>query len=46
VGEPTGSRLVSLHNVAWTLALMDEMGAAIRAGTFERLRTATLAVWG
>jgi queuine tRNA-ribosyltransferase len=46
VGEPTGSRLVSLHNVAWTLALMDAMGAAIRAGTFERLRTATLAVWG
>lgn len=46
VGEPTASRLVSLHNVAWTIALMEAMGAAIRAGTFDSLRRATLAVWG
>ena len=37
VGEPTASRLVSIHNLAWTLALMDRMRAAITAGTFDVL---------
>ncbi|MCU1396289.1 MAG: tgt [Ilumatobacteraceae bacterium] len=46
VGEPTGPRLVSLHNIAWTLQLMDRMRAAIAAGTFEVLRQQVLAVWG
>jgi queuine tRNA-ribosyltransferase len=46
VGEPTASRLLSLHNVAWTLALMDRMRAAIEAGTFDALRREVLAVWG
>jgi queuine tRNA-ribosyltransferase len=45
VGEPTASRLVSLHNVAWTLQLMSEMRSAIAAGTFERLRRGVLEVW-
>jgi queuine tRNA-ribosyltransferase len=45
VGEPTASRLVSLHNVAWTIGLMDRMRAAIVAGTFESLRSDVLAVW-
>ena len=38
VGEPTAARLVSLHNVAWTLDLMARMRAAIEHGTFGRLR--------
>ena len=46
VGEPTGLRLLSLHNVAWTLQLMAEMRAAIAAGTFAELRAGVLAVWG
>ena len=46
VGEPTASRLVSYHNVAWTLDLMARMRAAIVAGTFEPLRRDVLAVWG
>ena len=46
VGEPTGSRLVSLHNVSWTLQLMDRMKAAIAVGTFAALRREVLAVWG
>ena len=46
VGEPTASRLVSLHNIAWTLQLMDRMKAAITAGTFDALRRDVLAVWG
>ena len=31
-GEPTAPRLLTLHNVAWTLRLVDRMRAAIRAG--------------
>ena len=46
VGEPTGARLVSLHNVAWTLQLMDRMREAIAAGSFDSLRRRVLAVWG
>ena len=45
VGEPTASRLVSLHNVAWTIDLMSRMREAIRAGTFDSLRRDVLAVW-
>ena len=46
VGEPTASRLLSIHNVAWTIALMGSMRAAIEAGTFESLRRSVLDVWG
>ena len=46
VGEPTASRLVSLHNVAWTLRLLEQMRAAIMDGTFQDLRRDVLAVWG
>lgn len=45
VAEPTASRLVSLHNVAWTFTLMDHMRSAITAGTFDDFRRQTLAVW-
>jgi queuine tRNA-ribosyltransferase len=46
VGEPTASRLLSIHNVAWTLELMDRMRQAIAAGTFAALRSQVLSVWG
>ena len=46
VGEPTAARLVSLHNVSWTLQLMDRMKAAIADGSFQSLRSDVLAVWG
>jgi queuine tRNA-ribosyltransferase len=46
VGEPTASRLLSIHNVAWTIALMASMREAIQAGTFESLRRSVLDVWG
>jgi len=46
VGEPTASRLVSIHNIAWTLSLMGTMRAAIIAGQFSSLRQDILAVWG
>ena len=44
VGEPTALRLVTVHNLAWTLRLVSEMRAAIEAGTFEPLRQRVLAV--
>jgi queuine tRNA-ribosyltransferase len=45
VGEPTASRLVSLHNISWTLQLMAGMRASIEDGSFESLRHEVLAVW-
>ena len=45
VGEPTGSRLVSLHNLAWTIDLMNRMRSAIIDGSFESLRADILSVW-
>lgn len=45
VGEPTASRLVSLHNISWTLQLMARVRAAIETGTFGFLRQEVLAVW-
>jgi queuine tRNA-ribosyltransferase len=45
VHEPTASRLVSIHNLAWTFALMDRMRTAIAAGTFDALRAEIGAVW-
>ena len=46
VGEPTASRLVSVHNISWTLQLMDRIRSAITDGTFGGLRREILAVWG
>ena len=46
VAEPTASRLVSLHNLAWTLSLMRRAREAIIAGRFAELRREVLAVWG
>ncbi len=45
VGEPTASRLVSMHNLAWTFALMDNMRSSITEGTFDQFRREILAVW-
>lgn len=46
VGEPTGPRLVSIHNIAWTLQLMERMRTAITAGRFDSMRREVLAIWG
>ena len=46
VNEPTAARLLSLHNVAWTLDLMSRMRQAITESRFEALRREVLAVWG
>jgi queuine tRNA-ribosyltransferase len=46
VGEPTAARLVSVHNVAWTISLMSQMREAIANGTFQALRRSVLDIWG
>ncbi|HUF98353.1 MAG TPA: tRNA guanosine(34) transglycosylase Tgt [Ilumatobacter sp.] len=46
VGEPTASRLVSLHNVAWTIHLMSRMRASIVDGSFQSVRREVLSIWG
>jgi queuine tRNA-ribosyltransferase len=46
VGEPTAARLLSIHNVAWTIQLMERLRGAIASGTFEQIRSDILAVWG
>jgi queuine tRNA-ribosyltransferase len=46
VNEPTVSRLLTWHNVAWTLDLMDRLRTSITDGTFDGLRQQILDVWG
>ena len=46
VGEPTASRLVSLHNVAWTISFMNDLRRSILEGSFQRMRAEVLSVWG
>ena len=46
VGEPTAARLLSIHNVAWTIALMGSMRSAIEEGTFDSMRRSVLDIWG
>jgi len=45
VGEPSASRLISLHNVSWTISLMAKMRASIVTGDFPSLRNEILAIW-
>jgi queuine tRNA-ribosyltransferase len=45
VGEPSAARLVSLHNVAWTVQLMDRIRSAIVDGNLAPLRRDVLNVW-
>jgi queuine tRNA-ribosyltransferase len=46
VNEPTAGRLLTVHNLHWTLDLVRRMQQAIAAGTFDSLRRDVLAVWG
>ena len=46
VREPSAARLLSFHNLAWTLDLMDRMAAAIRTGRLQELREQILVTWG
>jgi queuine tRNA-ribosyltransferase len=43
--EPTGGRLLSIHNLAWLLGLVERARMAIQTGTLGRLRTEVAAIW-
>jgi queuine tRNA-ribosyltransferase len=45
VGEQTASRLISVHNVRWTIQLCDQIRSAIVTGDFDALRHDILRVW-
>ncbi len=39
VDEPTAPRLLTLHNVWWTLRLVEEVRFAIQTGSLESVRS-------
>ena len=43
--EPTGSRLLTIHNVAWLSNLVSDLRAAITEGRYDAARRAVLDVW-
>ena len=43
--EPTGGRLLSIHNLAWLLALVEQAQDAIRTGTLDAMRAEVAAIW-
>ncbi|MGH9244449.1 MAG: tRNA guanosine(34) transglycosylase Tgt [Acidimicrobiales bacterium] len=45
VQEATAARLLTIHNVAWLLGLVDRVRAAIRGGTLDELRAWVHATW-
>ena len=45
VGEPTAARLLTLHNLAFTLALVGGAREAIAAGTFAAYRASVVGTW-
>jgi queuine tRNA-ribosyltransferase len=45
LGEPTAARLVTLHNLHWTLGLVRSVRDAISNGTLSQLRARVAAVW-
>ena len=46
VDEPTAPRLITLHNLWWTLALVGEIRTAVEAGTLEGVRSRIAAAYG
>lgn len=45
VEEPTAPRLLTLHNVWWTLRLVEEVRAAIQAGSLDAVRARVRAAY-
>ncbi len=45
VDEPTGPRLVTLHNLSWTLQLLRRVRGSLVDGTFEGVRAEVHAAW-
>ncbi|MET0729103.1 MAG: tRNA guanosine(34) transglycosylase Tgt [Acidimicrobiales bacterium] len=45
VDEPTAPRLLTIHNVWWTLRLVEEVRSAIQAGTLDAVRSRVRAAY-
>jgi queuine tRNA-ribosyltransferase len=45
IGEPTGGRLLTVHNLYWLLRLVERIGDAVRSGTLGSLRAELAEVW-
>jgi queuine tRNA-ribosyltransferase len=45
VSEPTGGRLLTIHNLFWLLGLVAEARAGIQAGTLAAMRDRVAALW-
>lgn len=45
-GEPTGLRILTLHNLAWLFDFVQRMRFSICEGQFASFRSETLATWG
>lgn len=43
--EPTAATILTRHNVAWLLNLVEQMRVAIEAGTFQTFRKRILEIW-
>ena len=43
--EPTGARLLTMHNLAWLFNFVERMRASILDGTFNRFHEETLEIW-
>lgn len=46
VHEPTAARIITIHNLWWTLELVRRMRTSIGDGTFDTLRDEVAAAWG
>jgi queuine tRNA-ribosyltransferase len=44
-GEPSGGRLLTIHNLFWLLALVAAARAAIEAGTLKQMRDLVADAW-
>jgi queuine tRNA-ribosyltransferase len=45
IGEPTGGRLLTVHNLSWLLAFVDRIHDAVKSGTLSDLRKRVAAIW-
>jgi queuine tRNA-ribosyltransferase len=45
MGDPGAARLLTLHNLAWTLALVSRAREAVKAGRLPQLRAEVAATW-
>ena len=43
--EPTGARILTLHNLAWLFNFVERMRVSIKENQFNNFRKETLDIW-